>query len=57
MRGVGQVAISHDTLTDGVTVRQTRVYRRKKTLGRRAPARGFPATDWLRNIHDLVLIF
>ena len=57
VRGVGQVAISHATLTDGVTVRQTRDYRRKKILGRRASRGGFPAIDWLRNIRELILRF
>ena len=57
VRGVGQVAISHVTLTDGVTVRQTRVYRRKKILGQRASRGGFPAIDWLRNIRELILRF
>ena len=43
------MAISHVTLTDGVTVRRARVYRRKKILGQRAPARGFPLPDWQVN--------
>ena len=49
------MAISHVTLTDGVTVRRTRDYRRKKILGRRAPARGFPLPDWQVNQAALVV--
>ncbi len=49
VRGIGQVAISHVTLTDGVAVRRSRVYRLPKILGRRAPAKGFPTLDWQAN--------
>jgi hypothetical protein len=57
VRGTGQVAISHVTLTDGVMVRRTRDYSRKSILGRRAPTRGFPAPDWQVNQAALPLNF
>ncbi len=43
IHGVGQVMISHVALTDGVTTRQMRNFRARKTLGRRAPTRGLPS--------------
>jgi hypothetical protein len=49
VRGVGQVAISHVVPTNGVENRRSRDFRLKKTLGRRAPAQGFPAFDWRVN--------
>ncbi len=42
VRGVGQVAISHVALTNGVATQSAPDYRRKKVLGSRAPKRGFP---------------
>ena len=57
VRGVGQVAISQATLTNGVETRRTMDFQQKKILGRRAPPRGFPAPDWLRNISELALRF
>ncbi len=42
VRGVGQVTISHVQLTNGVATRRSRLYRRKKVLGHRAPTRGLP---------------
>lgn len=55
IRGVGQVAISHVALTDGVEIRRSRSYSLKKTLGRRAPDRGLPAIDWTENVQTLEL--
>ena len=49
VRGVGQVAISHVTLTNGVETRAMRPPGRKKILGRKAPSRGFPLFDLERN--------
>ena len=49
LRGVGQVAISHATLTDGVGHRRCRDFKRPRRLGRPAPSRGFPAPDWSAN--------
>ncbi len=43
--GVGQVAISHVALTDGITSRHAADFREKKVLGRRAPQYGFPNLD------------
>ncbi len=57
VRGIGQVAISHITLTDGVTVQHARLYRRRKILGRQAPARDFPAPDWTENTGEMSLCF
>jgi hypothetical protein len=57
VRGVGQVAISHVTLTDGVELRRTRDYSVRKILGRRAPARGLPEVDWGRNEAVMSLAF
>jgi hypothetical protein len=55
VRGVGQVAISHVQLTDGVTVRRAPGYRTRQTLGEPAPAAGFPAPDWNRNAGELAV--
>ncbi len=41
VRGVGQVAISHVVLTNGVEIRWAAGFRQKKILGQRAPKRGF----------------
>lgn len=49
VRGVGQVAISHVTLTDGVEPRRNRNYHALQILGRRAPQQGFPRPDWTAN--------
>jgi hypothetical protein len=57
VRGVGQVAISHAALTDGVKVLRSRGYRVKHRLGRPAPSRGLPVIDWTRNQSALPLVF
>ena len=57
VRGVGQVAISHVQLTNGVETRRVRPQARKKILGRRAPARGFPVYDLGRNAAVFALKF
>lgn len=49
LRGVGQVAISHLSLTNGVETRRRRAFSLKQTLGRPAPKHGFPAPDWDAN--------
>ncbi|MEI6106205.1 MAG: family 20 glycosylhydrolase [Opitutae bacterium] len=41
--GVGQVAISHVTLTNGIETQAMRPLGQKHVIGRRAPQRGFPA--------------
>ncbi len=42
VRGVGQVAISHVALTNGVETRRAVDFRQKIVLGQRAPRRGLP---------------
>jgi hypothetical protein len=42
VRGVGQVAISHATLTNGVTTRRSTSYRDRILCGHPAPQSGFP---------------
>ena len=42
LRGIGAVAISHITVTDGVVIQRRRDFSRKKILGRRARSRGLP---------------
>lgn len=42
VRGVGQVTVSHATLTNGLETRRSVSYSRKTKLGRRAPQHGFP---------------
>ena len=48
VRGLGQVAISHVELTDGVTTLRPAGWRltQKKILGRPAPRQGFPKLDF-----------
>jgi hypothetical protein len=55
VRGVGQVAISHVSLANGVESRLAAGLRGKKILGRRAPVRGWPAPDWQANAAVLPL--
>jgi hypothetical protein len=57
VRGVGQVAISHVTLTNGVETRRSRNYRVRKILGQRAPSRGLPRLDWNENTGVMPLRF
>jgi hypothetical protein len=57
VRGTGQVAISHAAVTDGVETRRSRGYHLKRVLGRRAPSRGFPESDWSVNRGALPLQF
>lgn len=55
VRGVGQVAISHVALTNGVEARRRGDYNGRKVLGRRAPVRGLPVADWVNNKQALEL--
>jgi hypothetical protein len=59
VRGVGQVRISHVSLTDGVTVLALRQPppAAGRLLGRPAPQQGLPALDWDRNQAVLKLEF
>lgn len=54
-RCVGQVAISHAELTDGVTTLAHRPSRIRHTLGEPAPKNGWPRVDWTRNTGELAL--
>jgi len=49
VRGVGQVALSHVVLTNGVKAQRSRGFDQKVILGRPAPVQGFPAFDWQKN--------
>jgi hypothetical protein len=49
VRGVGQVAISHVALTNGIEVRRRKDWSRSRVLGRIAPKRGLPEIDWTKN--------
>jgi hypothetical protein len=49
VRGVGQVAVSHVALTDGVEFRRSQDYHVRRILGRRAPPQGLPQPDWTSN--------
>jgi len=59
VRGLGQVAISHVELTDGVTTLRPTGWRltQKKILGRPAPRQGFPELDLERNQGAVALRF
>jgi hypothetical protein len=59
VRGLGQVAISHVELTNGVTTLRPAGWRltQKKILGRPAPRQGFPALDLERNQGAVTLRF
>ena len=54
-RCVGQVAVSHIELTDGVRTREHRPLRTLHTLGEPAPKSGWPKVDWVRNTGELPL--
>ena len=45
VRGVGQVALSHIALTNGVMTHRSIDWSQKKTIGSTAPAKGFPELD------------
>jgi hypothetical protein len=57
VRGIGQVAISHAQLTNGVETLRSQLYRQKKILGRRAPSREFPEYDLSKNAATVALRF
>ncbi len=54
-RCVGQVAISHIELTDGVSTRVHAPPRTRHVLGEPAPKSGWPRVDWQRNTSELPL--
>jgi hypothetical protein len=57
VRGVGRVAVSHATLTNGVEVRRAADFRTLHALGADAPASGLPVIDWSVNQGQLGLRF
>jgi hypothetical protein len=59
VRGVGQVAVSHVELTNGVVRCPPTGWPpvQKKLLGRPAPLRGFPEVDWTKNQDSKRLTF
>jgi hypothetical protein len=57
VRGVGQIAISGATLTDGVIARYPSGSRKKAILGQPAPRSGFPSIDWGHNCSAVDLDF
>ncbi len=57
VRGVGQVAVSQVTLTNGVETRHTGRWQRPVVLGEKAPARGLPPLDWSQNCGEWLVDF
>jgi hypothetical protein len=57
VRGLGQVAVSGITLTDGVTARSRAGARKKIVLGQPAPRSGFPSINWERNAGEVEMDF
>jgi hypothetical protein len=57
VRGLGQIAISKVTLTDGVSVRSPAGARKKIILGQPAPRSGFPSIDWNHNCGEVEMDF
>jgi hypothetical protein len=56
VRGIGQVAISHVTLTNGVESRRAANFREKKILGQPAAKRGFPSFDRLASKASVAVV-
>jgi hypothetical protein len=56
-RCLGEFAVSHIELTDGVTTRQHRPLRARHVLGAPAPSAGWPKIDWATNAADLPLVW
>jgi hypothetical protein len=57
VRGLGQVAISGITLTDGVSARSPAGARKRIILGLPAPRSGFPSINWEHNAGEVELDF
>ncbi|HXA79992.1 MAG TPA: glycoside hydrolase family 20, partial [Opitutaceae bacterium] len=57
VRGLGQVAVSGITLTDGVTARSPAGSHKKIVLGLPAPCNGFPAINWEHNAGEVEMDF
>jgi hypothetical protein len=56
-RCLGQFAVSHIELTDGVTTRRHTPLHTRHVLGNPAPVSGWPQIDWLTNTATLPLVF
>ena len=56
-RCLGEFAVSHIELTDGVVTRRHAPFRTRHVLGVPAPAAGWPHIDWQTNTAALPLIF
>lgn len=56
-RCLGEFAVSHIELTDGVTTRRHTPYRERHILGTPAPRAGWPKIDWQTNTGTLPLSF
>ncbi|HEV8073708.1 MAG TPA: family 20 glycosylhydrolase [Opitutaceae bacterium] len=57
VRGLGQVAISGITLTDGVSARSPAGARKRIILGLPAPRSGFPSINWEHNAGEVEIDF
>jgi hypothetical protein len=56
-RCLGEFAVSHIELTDGVSTRCHRPLPQRQRLGHAAPTTGWPKIDWLTNTGALLLNF
>jgi hypothetical protein len=56
-RCLGEFAVSHVELTDGVSTRRHRPLQARHRLGTPAPASGWPKIDWLTNTGEILLQF
>jgi hypothetical protein len=56
-RCLGEFAVSHIELTDGVSTRRHRPLPERHRLGTPAPGGGWPKIDWLTNTGELLLFF
>jgi len=59
LRGVGEVAVSHVVLTDGVVALRPKSWpvRQRRTLGAPAPKSGFPDLHLAANRDEISLVF
>lgn len=56
-RCLGELAVSHIELTDGISTRRHRPLPERHRLGTPAPGSGWPKIDWLTNTDELLLHF
>jgi hypothetical protein len=57
VRGLGQIAISSITLTDGIIAQSPAGSRKKIVLGQPAPHSGFPSINWAHNSGEVEMDF